>query len=66
MTRIVKNAIVESILRNRIVTISNPSEADELDLLCASDDSAQAGSIMEYWGKDEDGDNWRIHTRIPC
>ena len=33
--------------------------AAELELEC--DDSADTPDVSEYWGTDEDGEEWRVH-----
>ena len=55
----ITDAIAESQIRDRIVTLERTAElAAELDAL--ADDSCDSSGITEYWGHDEDGD-WRIH-----
>jgi hypothetical protein len=63
MTTAVKNAINESILRDRIVLVEGTTENIEaLDTAC--DDSVDNGPEIEFWGTDEDGDNWRVHAAV--
>jgi hypothetical protein len=55
-----KEAIYESIVRNRIVTIDyDPHEYAYLEEHC--DNSVDNGLETEFWGRDEDGDDWRVH-----
>jgi hypothetical protein len=60
----VEQAIEESVLRDQIVHVEASDE--EMDELSAeSDDWVENGSETEYWGKDEDGNTWRVHaTRL--
>jgi hypothetical protein len=60
----VEQAIEESILQDRIVHVDVSDE--EMDELSAeSDAEVENGSETEYWGKDEEGNTWRVHaTRL--
>jgi hypothetical protein len=58
-----KEAIKTSVQENRIVhTCLEMDEADNLG--CASDDCVTIHTepkMVEYWGTDEDGNEWRVH-----
>jgi hypothetical protein len=64
----VELAIVESILRDRIVTLAESSPAareallDELSAVC--EDSADGEEVREFWGI-ADGAAWRVHVESP-
>jgi hypothetical protein len=65
-SKTVERAINTSIRENRIVTLPTVSIAHEYDvvltdLTCASDDRAEANDVIEFWGTDDDGDEWRVH-----
>lgn len=53
-------AIARSISHTEIVTI-DWSPASELALAEVCDDSVQTETVVEYWGTDEDGSEWRVH-----
>lgn len=55
-------AILESITQNRIVIIETATSDDVESLKLASDDWVENGSIIEFWGRDDDGDDWRVHV----
>lgn len=65
------DAIARSISHTEIVTLSFDAERNEKidamhvkgDLLNASEDWVESGSVTEYWGKDDDGNEWRVHVR---
>lgn len=52
--------IERSIRHNEIVTASWDQDL-ESDLLCESDDSAENGGALEFWGVTDDGHEWRVH-----
>lgn len=55
----IEQAIAESITEDRVVHLAWSAEL-EADLLAVCDDSADVGTVTEYWG--EDGDRaWRVH-----
>jgi len=57
---IIENAINESIANDCIVHLDHtPELADELQSIC--DDSVDNDGVIEYWGVDDDGRDWRIH-----
>ncbi len=60
MTYSASQAIARSVSHNEIVTLMGDSEL-ELALSIESEDSAESGSIKEFWGTDEDGQSWRVH-----
>jgi hypothetical protein len=55
-----QEAIARSISHNEIVH----AEYDEdmaTDLELRADDSAVNGDTYEFWGQDDDGNEWRVH-----
>jgi len=34
------------------------------ELASLSDDSVKNGAVIEYWGSDDDGAEWRVHLDI--
>jgi hypothetical protein len=67
----VADLINESIANNTIVTVGYGDyrlldETEQTELLAAlsleSDDNVQGNDRMEYWGTDEDGNEWRVHV----
>lgn len=52
-------AIRESISEDRIVHLPWDMPL-EVDLLAASDGTARAGDVLEFWGTTDDGDDWRV------
>jgi hypothetical protein len=57
----VENLIEQSVRTNSIVTISRDAEI-EFALSCASEDEQDCILLNEYWGTDENGNEWRIHV----
>ncbi len=58
-------AIERSITHDEIVTIDYSDEAEaELGVEC--DNSVRNGPVVEFWGRDQDGDAWRVHLRRRC
>jgi hypothetical protein len=55
-----KHLIARSVSHNEIVT-AEWSHDLETDLLCESDDSVENGDVYEFWGCDDDGNEWRVH-----
>jgi len=60
-------AIERSITHGEIVTIDHSPEAIE-ELSRACDDSVTTSgeddcTVVEYWGTDDDGNSWRVHTQ---
>jgi hypothetical protein len=53
-------AIARSTSHNEIVTLPREHSL-EVDLIVESEDSAENGSITEYWGTTESGSEWRVH-----
>jgi hypothetical protein len=62
MNTVAADAIDRSISHTEIVTIDYDSDAAS-DLSAASDDSVEANGLTEYWGTDDDGNEWRVHMR---
>lgn len=60
MTMTAEQAITESITRDRIVIMEYSRDgAEYLSTECTN--SVENGPVTEYWGVDEDGNNWRVH-----
>ena len=55
-------AIARSISHTEIVTLDYDATAD-VDLAAACEDSVVCQSHTEYWGTDDDGQEWRVHMR---
>lgn len=64
MTNVAENAITRSISHNEIVTIEWSHEAHEY-LLVRCEDHVETGKYdsEEFWGTDDDGNDWRVHLR---
>ncbi len=67
----VTRMIETSIRENRIVTVPRDVRmamgADVIadDLSARSDNGGTAnGDVIEYWGTDDDGDEWRVHLEV--
>lgn len=64
---LVTRAIETSIRETRIVTIprdvrmGDNAQGIAADLAALCDDSVENGDVIEYWGTDDDGDEWRVH-----
>ena len=64
----VETAIEQSVRETRIVTLnpdarSYPDVALELDAQC--DDYVEARGVLEFWGLDDAGQEWRVHVVKP-
>lgn len=68
----IQTAIEDSIRENRIVTLEATVDTQEwvdlvsdLSVECEdwTENKADGALIREYWGTDEDGDEWRIHVQ---
>lgn len=63
-------AITESIMKTRIVHLHHPSAEDIAELKRLAEGSVatrdEDGPLTEYWGKDQDGDAWRVHAHSPA
>lgn len=58
-------AIERSVSHNDIVTVDADSEGNiiaELTPMC--DDHVEANGVHEFWGQDDDGNEWRVHVRL--
>lgn len=58
------DAIARSIRHCEIVTIPYDAEI-AIDLLVEREDSADSTDVMQYWGTDDAGDEWRVHLEQP-
>lgn len=56
-------AIAESVRHTIIVTVDDAPGLRE-DLLFRCDDDIENGSEHEFWGQDDEGNDWRVHVRI--
>lgn len=67
LTLTAAQAIARSISHDETVTIDGDNQA-HLDLLAESDKHVDCGrdqdgvSHVEYWGKTDTGDTWRVHV----
>lgn len=59
MTYSISQAISESALQNKTVTLTDIDL--EIDLLAACEGHVQTGNLHEFWGTDEECGEWRIH-----
>lgn len=61
-------AISDSIHETRIVHLDACDFDDDFNILAElrdlADDSVNTGEIVEFWGTDSDGDEWRVHVHI--
>ena len=57
-----EQCIRRSVLNSQIITVGYTSDL-RIGLDCASEDSADNGDILEFWGTDSDGSEWRVHLR---
>ena len=62
-TMTAEQAIQRSISHNEIVHIAHDSEAVEA-LTVRCDDHVEANEEHEFWGTDDDGNEWRVHVRL--
>ncbi len=53
-------AIKRSISHNETVTLDYDISL-ALDLSAACDDNVETASVVEYWGTDDNGNEWRVH-----
>jgi hypothetical protein len=61
----VDRAIRDSVTTNSIVTIDGDADVRrELTSRCDNsvDTTGERGPLTEYWGRDDDGDDWRVHV----
>lgn len=57
------DAIAESIRHTSIVVIDDaPGLRDDLMTMC--DDNIESDGKHEFWGTDDEGDDWRVHVRV--
>jgi len=57
----VESLIEQSVCTNSIVTISRDAEI-EFALSSYSEDEQDSVLVNEYWGIDDNGNEWRIHV----
>ena len=57
-----KRAIARSVSHTEIVTLEYNWETIQ-DLLVWSDDNVETETVHEFWGTDDDGNEWRVHVR---
>lgn len=57
-----EQAILRSIIHNEIVHVD---ESDiDLDVLRSErDDEVENGDVIEFWGTDAEGNEWRVHVK---
>lgn len=56
------HAIDESLTSDSIVMLEW-TEVAERDLDAECDGTADRGHVIEFWGSDRDGDQWRVHLK---
>ena len=57
------DAIDRSISHDEIVYLDDePGLRDAL--LAECDDNVESDGVAEYWGEDDNGDEWRVHVRL--
>ncbi len=60
-----RHAIRASVLENRIVNLVGSEDVMSAiagHLLTLSDDNVESDGVREYWGVDDDGNEWRVHV----
>lgn len=70
--KIVTNAIEQSKRYNQISHIDSrairDADVDVAEICCdlsvACEDNVVNGTIREFWGTDEDGNEWRVHIEV--
>ena len=62
MNTVAANAIERSISHNEIVTIDYDRDAAS-DLSVECEDNVSANGMTEYWGTNDEGNEWRVHMR---
>ena len=55
--------IARSISHNEIAHAKFDAET-AAELASLAEDSVENGAVIEYWGTDDDGDEWRVHLDI--
>ena len=64
----IADAIDQSLRQNEIVFLDASDFDDDFDVLRAlkdlASDSEDTGEVVEFWGRDSDGDDWRVHVRV--
>ena len=65
----ITDAINRSVRHNEIAHLRAGGDFDEdfdprAALLDLCDDHADNGEIIEFWGTDSDGDEWRVHLNV--
>jgi hypothetical protein len=71
VAQITQEAIDESKARDKIAYIISGGGVSQDDLraaheemLAECEDSADVGGYVEYWGKDCEGVEWRVHVEV--
>jgi hypothetical protein len=59
-TQAVSDAIARSVSRNEIVYLDHSDAAEEY-LSAECEDRAEGAELVEFWGIDCDGNEWRVH-----
>lgn len=57
-------AISLSQAQNRIIFLDHSAKLIE-ELRDEADDWVEANDVVEFWGTEEDGGDWRVHVRLP-
>jgi hypothetical protein len=55
--------ITRSISHDEIAHARHDAET-AAELAALSDDSVENGAVIEYWGTDDDGAEWRVHLDV--
>jgi len=71
--QIVSSAISRSKSHNEVVTITSIDMRQarvRAEVVCETlfaecDGDVEANGLHEYWGKDLDGNEWRVHVEVP-
>ena len=67
-TSVATHLVLESIRTNQIIShtvdiVAGEEAGDELAEM-AEDSVDASGGVTEFWGTDEDGNEWRVHVRL--
>jgi hypothetical protein len=59
-----EQAIARSVSHTQVVTLDYQSHTLN-DLVAATRDYVKGNKCWEFWGEDENGNQWRVHMRFP-
>ncbi len=60
----VDSLIARSIYHDEIVSVKWTQELED-ELIIRNDDSVEDGGVYQFWGEDDNGDDWRVHLYKP-